>query len=42
MFDEYSVIAPVQLAQYEGFTEDEVRELCAKYGSDQAIRLISM
>lgn len=32
MFDEYSIIAPMQLAQYAGFTEDEVRKLCAKYG----------
>ncbi|MBQ8118980.1 MAG: AAA family ATPase [Lachnospiraceae bacterium] len=34
MFDEYSIIAPMQLARYAGFTEDEVRELCAKYGRD--------
>ena len=34
MFDEYSVIAPMQLARYTGFTEDEVSELCTKYGRD--------
>ena len=32
MFDEYSMIAPMQLASYTGFTEDEVRNLCVKYG----------
>jgi len=32
MFDEYSMIALMQLAQYTGFTDDEVRELCDKYG----------
>ena len=31
MFDEYSMIAPMQLARYTGFTEDEVRNLCEKY-----------
>ena len=34
MFDEYSIITPTQLAQYSGFTEDEVKELCKKYGRD--------
>lgn len=34
MFDEYSVISPMQLAPYTGFTEDEVRELCKEYGRD--------
>ncbi len=32
MFDEYSIIAPLQLARYTGFTEEEVKELCQKYG----------
>lgn len=32
MFDEYSMIFPMQLAQYTGFTEDEVRALCERYG----------
>ncbi|MBR6223072.1 MAG: AAA family ATPase [Lachnospiraceae bacterium] len=32
MFDEYSIIAPLQLAPYSGFTEDEVRVLCDEYG----------
>lgn len=34
MFDEYSMIYPLQLAQYAGFTEEEVRELCGTYGRD--------
>lgn len=34
MFDEYSIIAPMQFAPYTGFTEDEVRELCREYGRD--------
>lgn len=34
MFDEYSIIAPMQLAPFTGFTEDEVRELCDRYGRD--------
>lgn len=34
MFDEYSMITPMQLAPYTGFTEDEVRELCSGYGRD--------
>jgi len=34
MFDEYSIINPMQLAPYTGFTEDEVRELCVKYEMD--------
>ena len=34
MFDEYSVMNPMQLAPYTGFTEDEVRELCVKYEMD--------
>ena len=32
MFDEYSIITPMQLAPYTGFTEEEVKELCEKYG----------
>ena len=36
MFDEYSIIAPMKLAPYTGFTEDEVRALCQKYGRDFA------
>lgn len=32
MFDEYSMIAPMQLASYTGFTEKEVQDLCTKYG----------
>jgi len=34
MFDEYSMIDPLQLAPYTGFTADEVRELCREYGMD--------
>ena len=34
MFDEYSMIQPMQLASYTGFTEDEVSELCNAYGRD--------
>ena len=32
MFDEYSIIAPMQLAKYTGFTEEEVKLLCEEYG----------
>ena len=32
MFDEYSIISPMQLASYTGFTEEEVKDLCEKYG----------
>lgn len=32
MFDEYSMISPLQFARYTGFTEDEVKKLCDKYG----------
>jgi hypothetical protein len=32
MFDEYSMSAPLQLAPYTGFTEEEVQDLCGKFG----------
>ena len=32
MFREFSIITPMQLAKFAGFTEDEVRELCTRYG----------
>ena len=32
MFDEYSMIAPMQLAAFTAFTENEVVALCRKYG----------
>lgn len=34
MFDEYSMIAPMQLARFTGFTEEEVSDLCRQYGRD--------
>ena len=34
MFDEYSIITPMQLAEYTGFTTEEVRQLCDVYGRD--------
>ena len=34
MFDEYSMIQPMQLAPYTGFTEEEVRELCSRYNME--------
>lgn len=34
MFTEYSMIAPLMLAPYTGFTEDEVRQLCREFGMD--------
>ncbi len=34
MFTEYSMMAPRQLAAYTGFTEDEVKWLCDRYGRD--------
>ncbi len=34
MFDEFSMIDPGPLAEYVGFTEQEVRKLCEKYGMD--------
>jgi hypothetical protein len=32
MFGEYSMLQPQQLAEYVGFTDEEVRELCEKHG----------
>ena len=34
MFNEYSMASPLQLAEYTGFTEAEVRALCDQYGRD--------
>ena len=34
MFTEYSMMFPRQLAQYSGFTENEVQTLCRRYGRD--------
>ncbi len=34
MFDEYSFVAPMQLAPYTGFTEKEVKDACREYGRD--------
>lgn len=34
MFDEYSMMAPMQLAPYTGFTEEEVRWICGEHGRD--------
>ena len=34
MFDEYSMIAPLQLAPYTGFITEEVQKLCTKYNRD--------
>ncbi len=31
MFDEYSMVQPMRLAEYVGFTESEVTELCDEY-----------
>ena len=33
-FQEFSVISPMEYAQYVGFTENEVKKLCAEYGRD--------
>lgn len=35
-FQEYSVICPMEFAEYVGFTEQEVRELCAQWNRDFA------
>ena len=34
MFDEYSIITPMQLVEYTGFTEEEVKTKCDEYGRD--------
>lgn len=34
MFYEYSIITPMQLAPYTGFTEDEVQSICKRFGRD--------
>ena len=34
MFDEYSMTQPMELAEYVGFTEDEVNILCDEYNMD--------
>ena len=34
MFDEYSMTSPMQMAEYTGFTSDEVKDLCRQYGRD--------
>ena len=36
MFTEFSMEAPRQMARFTGFTEEEVRKLCSKYGMDYA------
>ena len=33
-FDEFTMLEAANLAQYVGFTEDEVKKLCRKYGMD--------
>lgn len=39
-FDEFTMTSPKRLAEYVGFTEQEVRELCAEYDMDfsEAVR----
>lgn len=34
IFDEFSMTDPKRLAEYVGFTEEEVRDLCKSYGMD--------
>ena len=34
MFDEYSIITPMQLVEYTGFMEEEVKDICVKYGRE--------
>lgn len=34
MFHEFSMTSCMQLAKYVGFTDDEVRDLCCRYGRD--------
>ncbi len=36
MFDEYSMVQPMQLASYAGFTKDEVKWLCDQYHMEYA------
>ena len=36
MFTQYSMMAPLELAPYTGFMEDEVKTLCRRYGRDFA------
>lgn len=36
IFDEFSMMNPGELAEYVGFTEEEVRELCGRYHRDFA------
>lgn len=36
IFKEFSMLSPGQLAQYFGFTEEEVKRLCGRYGIDYA------
>ena len=33
-FDEYTVLDPGELAEYVGFTDEEVRQLCLEHGTD--------
>lgn len=33
-FKEYTMLSPGEFAEYTGFTEDEVRDLCREYGLD--------
>lgn len=35
-FDEYSMLSPVQFAEFTGFTEAETQALCSEYGMDFA------
>ena len=36
MFDEFTMLDPGPLAEYVGFTEQEVEELCGRYQMDLA------
>ena len=36
MYSEFSMVSPLQFAPYTGFTEEEVQELCGKYGMNFA------
>ena len=36
MYSEFSMVSPLQFAPYTGFTEEEVRDLCGKYGMNFA------